>query len=130
MIKPASALRIFLSFALLLQLVACAMTPHSVAVPGPGYLPSQDEIFVGARVEVTTFEGKVMEFEVLEILPDGLRGEQGSVPFAEMRSLYVLRPSVNGGWILAVILVAALAVVATQSVPVFDDGISFTNPNP
>lgn len=112
----AANLRKLLSMILLMNLAACTTGPQRVAVPTPGNTPPTTQVFVGARVRVVKLDGKELEFKVLEITPSGLKSKHGVVPYADMQSLTILRPSAENTLIVLSVLAALVGIIALGQV--------------
>ena len=113
---------------LVLHLAACSsMQPVRVSDLQGNAAPA--EVREGDRVEVTTRDGEIFEFNVTELSEIGLGGKFGFIPYEKMRSLSVRQPGSDfgdTGYWLGILLGAALFVAIIAN----SDSVSVCSPGP
>ena len=96
---------------MVVNLLACAATPQKVKVPTAGTTPPSSQVSAGDQVRVVTADGKVLDFEVTQVLPEGIEGEGGMIPYSEMKALAVMRQDRIGAKIAFGILIGFAAII-------------------
>jgi hypothetical protein len=98
----------------LLGLVGCA-SMRTVDVDAAMRNSTSTGVDYGKRVKLETLDGRRAEFRITDITPDGIGGQDGFFPYADMRSLRIEHSSPRSSedtWAIVLGVIGLIGLVA------------------